>query len=353
MKRILNLGLGVFLFASVFVPQSRGHAGAEEMAEAAQDFLDSLDAKQREKALFDLKAEERFNWHFIPKDRKGLPLKEMTKEQQDAVHVLLDAALSQRGYVKATTIMSLETVLHDLENKNPKRDPGLYYVSIFGKPGPKGYWGWRFEGHHLSMNFTVVDGEAVSGTPVFLGANPAEVREGPRKGLRALAEEEDLGRQLMKLLDADQKKKAIFSTDAPKDILTMNKREIKPLEPAGLALLDMNKEQGEVLLKLVKEYIYRYREEMADDDWQKIRKAGIERIYFAWAGGLERGQGHYYRVQGPTFLLEYDNTQNDANHVHCVWRDFQNDFGEDLLKKHYEQVPHEKSAAGNGPALKP
>src|SRR5688572_16850740 len=178
MKRFLIAGLFVLLLTS----RALAHVGAEEMAEAAQDFLETLKPEQRQKAVFDVKADERFNWHFVPKTRKGLPLKEMTKEQRDAVHVLLDSALSQRGFVKTTTIVALEKVLYELENKNASRDADLYYVSIFGKPGPKGVWGWRFEGHHLSMNFTIVDGKAVSGTPVFLGSNPGEVKEGPRKG---------------------------------------------------------------------------------------------------------------------------------------------------------------------------
>ncbi len=335
---------GIVLLILLFAARTRAHVAAEEMAEAAQNLVEGLKPEQREKAMFEIKAGERVNWNFVPMNRKGLTLKEMTKEQRDAVHGLLDAALSHSGYVKTTTIMSLETVLFDLENKNPKRDPGLYYISIFGTPEAKGTWGWRFEGHHLSINFTIVDGQEISGTPTFMGTNPGEIKEGPRKGLRVLAAEEDLGRQLVNLLDEDQKKLAIFSSEAPKEIFTKNDRTARGLEPAGVPLEKMNKEQSEVLIKLVKEYLYRYREEIADDDWQKIKKNGLEKISFAWAGGLDRGQGHYYRVQGPTFLLEYDNTQNDANHVHTVWRGFENDFGDDVLKKHYEQVSHEKEA---------
>ena len=337
----LSRSLGVILsIAFAFgASHASAHVGAEEMSETAESFLTELTPEQRTKAVFDFKDGERFDWNFVPKDRKGLPLKEMTKKQKDATHALLDASLSQRGFVEATTIMSLESILHDLENKSPKRDPNLYYVSIFGSP-TNATWGWRFEGHHLSMNFTIVDNKVVCATPVFLGANPGEVKDGPKKGLRVLAKEEDLGRELVKLLDEDQKKVAVITNEAPKEIITKNDRRAERQSPDGISFAEMNREQGELLLKLVKQYIYRFREEIADDDWRKIQKAGWDKIHFAWAGGLEKGQGHYYRIQGPTFLLEYDNTQNNANHVHCVWRDFENDFGEDLLKKHYEQNAH-------------
>ena len=311
------------------------------MAEAAEVFLENLSLEQRDKAVFPLKSPERFDWHFVPKERKGVSLKELNKRQRDKVHALLDSAMSQRGYIKATTIISLEKVLHDLENQNPRRDPELYFLSIFGNPGPRGTWGWRFEGHHLSINFTIVNGQFISGTPVFMGANPAEVKEGPRNGSRALAEEEMLARQLVRLLDDEQLKIALVSENAPKDILTGNNRKATPLEPQGLAMLAMNREQSALLIKLVKEYLNRYRPEIAEDDWKKIQKAGIERIHFAWSGSIEPAQPHYYRVQGPTFLIEYDNVQNNANHIHTVWRDFESDFGEDVLKNHYREYHSE------------
>jgi hypothetical protein len=313
---------------------------AEEMSEAANDLLASLKPEQQTNAMFDLKSDERQNWFFVPKDRKGLPFKQMTKAQQNLAHALLDSGLSQRGYVKATTIMSLELVLHDLENKSPKRDPELYYVSLFGKPGPTNTWGWRVEGHHLSINFTIVDGKDISATPMFFGSNPGEVREGAKKGLRVLSSEEDLGRQLVKSFSAEQRKVVVFSTNAPKEVLTGNSRKVKALEQVGLAQEKMSAGQQELLMKVIKEYLFRDRFEIVEADLARIEKAGVEKIYFGWAGGLERGEPHYYRIQGPTFLMEYDNTQNDANHVHTTWRDFENDFGEDLLRKHYEQTKH-------------
>ena len=215
---------------------SRAHPAAEDMANAANHFLAALSAEQKAKATFDLGSDERFNWHFIPKTRNGLPFKDLTPAQTKLAHALLGSGLSQRGYMKATTIMSLEEILRDQEKgKGPVRDPDLYFISIFGKPSATGTWGWRVEGHHLAINFTVVKGELMATTPSFLGSNPAEVKEGPRKGLRVLAAEEDLGRHLVKSLNAEQSKAAIFTIPTPKDIITGADRKAKPLEPSGLA----------------------------------------------------------------------------------------------------------------------
>ncbi|SRR5258706_6222458 len=338
-RAFLTAPLALFLIAA---PALRAHVVADDMAATARNFLASLDEKQRAKAGFEFKNSERGNWHFIPKSRNGLPVKEMTSAQRRLAQALLSSGLSSHGYEKATNIMSLELILADLEGPARKipRDPELYYFSVFGQPGAKGTWGWRVEGHHLSANFTIVDGELLAGTPSFLGSNPGEVRSGPRKGLRVLGEEEDLGRELVKSLSAEQRKKAVFTETAPKEIITEAKRKIEPLEQVGIGHAELNKAQAATLLRLIKSYVQRLRPELAKEDLQKIQKAGLDRIYFGWAGGIERGEPHYYRVQGPTFLLEYDNTQNDANHIHAVWRNFDGDFGEDLLRKHYEQVPH-------------
>ncbi len=316
------------------------HTPADEMAEAAEHFLAALTPEQRAKATFDFQANERENWHFIPRARQGLPFKEMTTAQHKLAHALLSTALSNSGYLKATTIMSLEQVLHDIEkNGTITRDPELYYFSIFGKPGPKQAWGWRVEGHHLSLNLTLAH-DVISATPSFFGSNPAEVREGPRHGLRVLADEEDLGFALMKSLDQSQRTEATILTEAPREIVTGNNRHIEPLEKSGLAEAKMNEAQKKILRDLVHAYLFRHRAEFIERDWQQIEKAGWEKVHFAWAGATEPGRGHYYRVQGPTFLLEFDNTQNDANHIHSVWREFHGDFGEDVLKEHYQRVPH-------------
>jgi hypothetical protein len=337
-----------FFVAIAIVPlcawTARAHLAADEMAAAASKFLSALTPAQKAKATFEFKGEDRLDWHFIPKERKGLTIKEMSAEQRKLAHALLRSGLSSDGYAKATNIMSLESILAELEGSGRRfpRDPELYHFFVFGTPDPKGTWGWRCEGHHFSASFTIIEGEFFGATPSFLGTNPAEVRKGPRTGLRVLAAEEDLARQLLKSLDADQKKAAIFTTEAPKEIFTEAKRKVQPLDPLGVAAAKLNSEQRSLLLKLVQEYVNRVRPDLAKADLQKIDKAGVDKLFFAWGGGIEKGEGHYYRVQGPTFLLEYDNTQNNNNHIHAAWRDFENDFGEDLLRKHYQEHPHGK-----------
>lgn len=318
------------------------HDVAEEMARAANNFVNALTPEQREKAVFDFPNDERLNWHFIPKERKGLPIKEMQQFQRPLAFALLGTGLSNDGLLKAETIMSMEEVLRVMEGPSGRmvRDPERYFVWIFGKPATNATWGWRVEGHHLSVNFTVVDGQKISATPSFLGSNPAEIKDGPRKGLRILGAEEDLARELVKGLTDDQRKVAIYKTEAPKEIITTNDRKVKALETVGLAAGKMDKKQKQLLRRVIDEYVFRERAELAQADIEKLQKAGFDKIYFGWAGGVERGEGHYYRIQGPTFLLEFDNTQNNNNHVHAVWRDFEHDFGMDLLRDHYDKNPH-------------
>ncbi len=315
----------------------RAHGVADEMAGAAKNLVAALSDEQRGKAVFDLTNDERFNWHFIPKERKGLPIKEMTSEQRALAHALLSSGLSHRGYLKAATIMSLEQILRDMEKgKGPVRDPERYFFSIFGTPESH-TWGWRVEGHHLSLNFTV-SGDDVAVTPSFMGTNPAEVREGPRKGLRVLGVEEDLARDLVKSLNEEQRKVALYTNTAPSDIITAADRKAHSLDPKGIALSALNKSQKEALFSIIKEFVFRARPEVAEKEFASIHQVSGSKIFFAWAGSMERGAGHYYRVQGPDFLLEYDNTQNNANHVHAVWRDLKNDFGQDLLRQHYDEA---------------
>ncbi len=314
-------------------------APADEMARAGKALLDALTPEQRQKATFAFKSDERENWWFTPVDRKGLPLKEMTSAQRHLAYALLTTGLSQEGVQKALTIMSLEQILQDMEGPGRKfpRDPELYFVSIFGTPDAKGTWGWRVEGHHLSVNLTLVDGQLISGAPNFMGTNPAEVKTGQRAGVRVLAAEEDLGRELVKSLNTDQRKQAVTDTKAPDDILTGNQRVAQAGETRGIGWSDLSQAQQAVLLKLISAYAGRLRGELSEADLAEIHDAGLANIRFAWAGGFERGDRHYYRVHGPTFLIEYDNTQNDANHVHAVWRDLKNDFGRDYLAEHLRQ----------------
>lgn len=329
------------LGAVLAVTPLHAHDSAAEMADAAKVWLASLSDEQKSIAVFPLADAERENWHFVPRPfegegmRKGLTIKEMRPDQRHLAYALLSTALSHRGYTTALEIMSLEQVLWELENHSPKRDTERYYVTIFGEPGGKS-WAWRFEGHHLAMNFTIADGRIASGTPNFFASNPGEVREGPRAGLRVLAGEEDVARALVQSLDASQKGKAVVDAKAPNDILTGAEKSVAPLDGKGIAYGELAPEQQTQLRALMDVYIRRVKRELADAELAQIEKAGLDKIVFAWLGGTEKGQPHYYRVQGPTFLLEYANTQNGANHVHAVWRDFKGDFGRDLLKEHYQ-----------------
>jgi hypothetical protein len=330
--------------AVLLISANRAVNTPSTMSQTAVAFLSSLKAEQRSKATFQFKDEERFFWHYIPTDdipnrykkpRMGLTFGEMTPEQRPLASALLAAGLSQTGYIKAAQVMSLEEVLKVMEkDTRGRRNPERYHFSVFGDPAGKDPWGYRVEGHHLSFHFTVVNGKVV-GAPTFYGANPHEVREGPRKGIRVLAREEDLGRELVNALNADQKKVAVVDPNAYKDILTEASRKAALTgQPSGLSAAKMNAKQREMLTSLVAEYAHNLSEEMAQARMDALRKAGTN-IHFAWAGSTEKGGPHYYRVQTQAFLIEYDNTQNEANHSHTVWRDFTGDFGEDALKAHY------------------
>lgn len=311
---------------------------ARLMANAAEKLLKTLNSEQRAKMAMTFEAEERQNWHFVPRVRQGLPLKELDAAQRESARALLSAGLSQSGLTKATTIIELENVLKEIEQSGPVRDPELYYFALFGQPGSRGVWGWRVEGHHLSLNYTLAGNRPVSITPSFFGANPAEVRHGARKGLRTLKDEEDQARLLLKSFDGTQRSEAVVSNDAPRDILTGNNRQVSPLSPAGLASNKISDKQKDILMNLLNVYVSRMPADIAKARMEKIRAAGFNRIFFAWAGGGEVGQPHYYRIQGPSFVIEYDNVQNNANHIHTVWRDFNGDFGLDLLAMHYKNA---------------
>lgn len=340
-RHYMKYVLLVWIVAAVAIP-ARAHEelAANEMAAAANNLIASLTPGQKAASVYAMDHDHRLDWHFVPKERKGTTIKEMTPQQRHLTTALLAASLSSKGMVKASSIMSLEQVLQKIEGPSRRfsRDPELYHISIFGQPGPGKTWGWRFEGHHLSLSFTIADGQHISATPSMLGTNPAIVPDGPHKGLQILADEENLGRELAKSLSESQKSKAVLSAKAPDDIITGNQRKISPLEPEGISGVDLDENQRKLVWRLVKTHVERSRGEIAEADLKKITEAGQEKIHFAWAGGLERGEGHYYRIQGPTFLIEYDNTQHNANHVHCVFRDFTEDFGEDLLMRHYEEA---------------
>ena len=314
---------------------------ARRMAAAAASFLASLIEGQRDLAHFPFEGDERYAWNYTPFPRNGLRLINMNREQQQAAFALFDAGLSARGASQARQIIALEPILRETERIELRltrwvRDPELYWISIFGEPGGSAPWAWRAGGHHLGLHFTIVDRDLLSPTPLFFGANPAEVRHGPETGMRTLPEEEDLARALLRSLDPARRAVAQVSSNAPADILTEVCRTPDPaVLPTGLAYGAMSGEHRGLLVRLIRHYVERAADEVAAREWARIEQAGLQPVTFAWAGPDEPGHGHYYAVKGPTFMIEYDNTQNGANHIHSVWRDFTNDWGEDMLAAHY------------------
>lgn len=327
----------IFAATALFATSLHAHDASREMEQAAQRFLASLTSEQRSKALLGFSEASRTDWHYIPKARNGLSIKEMEPQQRLFAQALLATGLSQSGHAKAATIMSLESLLAVSEKGRsgaPLRDSEMYYVTIYGDPTAPAAWSWRFEGHHLSLNFTHAGDATPAMTPSFFGSNPAAIDDGHGGKTRVLEQEEDLGRKLVKSLDEGQKKLAILSAHAPSDILNTPGRNAT--KPEGISYSQLTPDQRQTLRWLLEEYLFRCRHDVAAEEIAKIERGGIEKLHFGWAGGLEPGEPHYYRIQAGSFVLEYDNTQNGANHVHSVWRDFEHDFGADLLKDHYE-----------------
>ena len=324
----------------VLLLSQHSDAQTASIVSKANAFLALLDETQSEKARYDFEDDERYNWHFVPRARNGISFNDLNDKQRQAALDLLKACLSEQGFHKASNIMALENVLREVESRGPDdtyRDPLNYYLTIFGNPDPHNIWGWRLEGHHISINFSSSNGEIVSATPTFWGSNPAVVRTGRYRGRQILKAETDLGFTLVNSLNMDQLKTAVISSKAPSDIFTGNQRKAGLLEPAGLAFNDMTDPQKKLLMQLVNIYVRNYQLGFSKRLMESIEKAGIENLSFAWAGSLQPGAGHYYRIQGPMLLIEYDNTQNNANHVHTVVRDLTNDFAEDILREHYEK----------------
>lgn len=327
--RAWSFGVGIVgLVAMVMSVQGRKSVSVA----LATRFLDSLSAEQRAKATKTFEDDYRTNWRFVPASREGIHLNELSADQADQAFALLKLSLSSAGMKRVETIKSLEDVLKELEGGNLGRDKGLYTFTFFGTPTNIGKWGWRYEGHHVSLNFTYKDGILVSSSPQFFGANPAEVRSGPMKGTRALAPEQDLAFELLGSLSDDQLKKAVLEGGAPGDIVTGNARKVGILKDDGLKFGDMNPSQKAVLTKLLHVYCDEQSSGEAKRRWGRV---DLDSVVFAWMGSTKPGKGHYYRIEGSKFLVEYDNTQNDANHIHSVWRDFDGDFGEDVLAEHY------------------
>ena len=365
--RIAVIALVLAAFGGVIASAQRTPTTAAAMSTAATRFLDSLTAEQRKQATYPLGSEEYLRWNFIPTEafpRNGVRLKDMTEAQQKLAHDLLKTGLSDRGYQTYTAIIALEDILRVVEGArgggapgaapgaaapgaaapggargggrgggNFVRDPTVYFFTVFGEPSATGNWGWRVEGHHISLHFAVSNG-VIASTPSFAGSNPAEVRDGAEKGKRVLANLEDTARALVVALDEKQRATAIFNQTAPTEIVTNNTLNISPLSPDGLRASAMTPAQRDLLSKVIDAYAGLMTPDVAAQRMARIKAAGMDNIGFAWAGPVERGAQHYYRVQGPTFLIEFDNSQNGGNHVHSVWRDFNGDFGRDILREH-------------------
>lgn len=306
---------------------------------AAQAFLGSLSPELKGKAEFAFADAERENWKFTPQARKGVSLEMLDAAQQSLAKKLLATVLSEQGILKANTIEDLEKLLGEMENNPVRRNHKAYFTSIFGKPGAKSTWGYRYEGHHLAVNVTIVDGAHLIASPTFMGASPAKVAEGRLKGTHILSKEEDLARALAVSLQKSGKT-IVYTDKAPGDILTGEKRVADQLEPVGVTADEFSEEQKSLLHSLIAEYANRHRQAIADQEIKVIRALDPKEIRFGWAGSLEVAKAYYYRIQMPNVLIEAANSQNNANHIHTVWRDHKNDFGRDSLREHYKDDAH-------------
>jgi hypothetical protein len=311
---------------------------AQEIITRANEFLALLSPALKARTQFDLEDAERFNWHFVPIERKGTTLGDYSEVQRKAAWAFLKASVSEQGFLKAHAITELENVLMVVEKQKPDshyRDPLNYHFFVFGTPSRDQPWGWRFEGHHVSISIMFDKGQIVSSTPSFFGTNPGIVLDGPEKGKEVLKKETDLGFAFVKSLSAEQLKQALIAEKAPAEILSFDKRKTEALAPDGIKFSALTDPQKKQFLGLMDLYIMNYELGFSTTLEKKIRSAGIDNLSFAWAGSLSPGVPNYYRIQGPTLLIEYDNTQNNANHVHTAVRDLTNDFAEDILKEHY------------------
>lgn len=318
-----------------FTAPAPAHDAGAHMEEAARHWLASLSPELRARAAFAFEDAERLDWHFVPRVRRGVSFKQMTQQQRWFAHRLLVTALSPEGYDKALGILALETVLAELEGRPEYRDTEQYFFTVFGEPGREP-WGWRFEGHHIAVNITRAAGRQTVTTPHFLGANPATVPSGPLTGMRVLAAAEDLGRDLARSLRPEQLKEAAILDAVPRDIFNIPGRNAT--KPEGVPWARLDAAQREALLALVREYTGRFHGAQSDAALRRLEIAGLDTLHFAWVGSLEAGRPHYYRVQAGSFVLEYDNIQNNANHVHSIWRDFDGEFGADLLGEHVKSA---------------
>ncbi|MEO1011425.1 MAG: DUF3500 domain-containing protein [Bacteroidota bacterium] len=318
--------------------------GLSTAQEAASDFLKSLNTEQLAKAQLTLENPLRENWHFFPWtmfQREGVPLSELNSTQKTLLHRLLKQHLSVSGYEKTLKIMALEDVLLEMGSNPEMRDSEKYYITFYGDPEKDAIWSWSFEGHHISLNFAVTE-NVVSFAPRFLGASPAIIPQGKKKGERTLEKEQDLALELINAMSPSQSEKAIFRETAFDDIISFTASKVEPMKTVGIPMAQLEVPQQELLLGLIYEYISVMPDDLAQKRMDKLKAEKPEDIHFGWAGATALGKPHYYRIQGKSFLIEFDNTQNNANHIHSVWRDFNGDFGRDLIREHYNNSGHHK-----------
>jgi len=335
----LNQQRSILLLALLVLAEVSTNAIADDgsdkpgigMATAAQKLAAALPADQKQKLMYPFDDPERTNWHFIPKERNGIVLWDLTGETRKVAEDLVKAGLSAAGHAKTLQVRSLEEVLYLFEGgeeefRRTRRHPHKYHITVFGTPGPSGLWGWRFEGHHLSLNFAIQDGVVVSSTPEFFGANPGLIDAGPGRSLRVLGQREDLARQILKACSEDQKKKMWISETAPDDVRGAATLHPVVEDAVGLRYAEMSPDQQKLLKELIGEYLSAMPVQVVRDRMKAIEKSGMDNVRFAWWGQSELNQRHHYVIQGPTFIVEYNNTQNEANHVHAMWRNIGGDF---------------------------
>lgn len=332
-KKTLSIILVLTVVVAAFKYSSNSPVG---------NFIKSLDEAQLKKVQLPFDHLSRQVWHFLPGKmwpRSGIMLKELNRTQKELAFTLLQQHLSESGFKKIMRIIELENVLQEMGQDKEFRDSEKYFIAIYGDPLTDGLWAWSFEGHHVSLNFTIAK-DKVSMTPRFLGANPAVIPSGNRKGEQTLAKEDEMGLQLINSMNSSQRQMAIFSDRSYFEIVTSNATEVGPLQAVGIKMSSLRQEQKVLLIDLIKEYLSVMPEDIASKRMRQLEEENLSEIRFGWAGASNSGEGHYYRIQGNSFLIEFDNTVGNANHIHTVWRDFKGDFGKDLIKEHYLEASH-------------
>lgn len=336
------IGTSTAFGASVLLPRSSWAstpAVAAEMARAGNAWLGLLSDSQRRAAQLAWAGRARRDWHYVPRSRPGVALRDMTSAQTAAAWDLLGTLLSARGLDQVRGQLQIEQVLGEMTGSLRFRDPGNYALVVFGDPSGQAPWAWRFEGHHLSLSVVVGPEHGVGVTPVFFGANPARVPNGhAHAGFRLIGAEEDAAFGLVRSLEGPLRTQTIIAERALGDIVSGPGREVSLQRTEGIPVSRLGGVQQSGVMQILQLYAGTMRDEIATAAMTRLREAGLDTLHFAWAGSLEPGRPHYFRIHGPTALIEYDNTQDGANHVHSVWIDPRGMFGQDMLQRHYRNA---------------